>query len=114
MKITKLYTGDDNKSHFMDIDSNQTTLRSLGSYSAEYPVKSLLFRESFPGAEESWHNAPQPQYIVYLEGKVEIETSSGEKRTFLPGDIVFATDLTGEGHISRVITKGRALVITKA
>jgi uncharacterized cupin superfamily protein len=64
------------------------------------------------GAAFDWHTAPQPQYIIYLEGEVEVETSGGEKRTFKPGDILFATDLKGQGHITRTLSKGKSLVIT--
>lgn len=112
MKITKLYTGEDQHSHFMEMDTGPTTAEILGQYSAPYPVTSVLFRDFEPGATFDWHNAPQPQYIVYLEGQVEVEISNGVKKTFNPGDVLFATDLTGKGHISRMLTKGRSLVIT--
>lgn len=112
MKITKLFTGTDNKSHFIEIDSESTIERELGRYSKPYPASGIIFRDFDKDAVYSWHNAPQPQYIVYLEGEVEIETSSGEKRVFKAGDILFATDLTGQGHITKTLTKGRAVIIT--
>lgn len=112
MKITKLYTGEDQHSHFCEMDTGAATAEILGKYSAPYPVKNIFFRDFEPGAVYDWHNAPQPQYIVYLEGEVEVETSNGVKKTFKPGDVLFATDLTGKGHISRMLTKGRSLIIT--
>ena len=51
------------------------------------------------------------QYIIYLDGKVEIEASGGETKVFQGGDVLLAADLTGAGHLSRVLQEGRSLVI---
>ena len=112
MKFTKLYTGEDNKSHFMEVDAGVETKQPLGNYSKKYPATGMMFRDFERGAAFDWHTAPQPQYIIYLEGEVEVEASSGEKRTFKPGDILFATDLKGQGHITRTLSKGKSIVIT--
>lgn len=111
MKIIKLYTGNDNKSYFSEIEMGVEAIQPLGRYSKKYPCAGLQFREFEKNAKYDWHNAPQPQYIIYLEGKVEVEASSGEKRDFTSGDILFATDLTGEGHITRTLSKGRSIII---
>lgn len=112
MKITKLYSGADGKSHFMKMDCGHATKHPLGLYSKNYPATGLMFRDFEAGLRFDWHNAPQPQYIVYLEGEVVVEASSGEKITFKSGDVLFATDLTGKGHITRTLTKGKSLIIT--
>ncbi len=112
MKFTKLFTGADNKSHFEDVEAGTETKQHLGNYSKKYPSTGFMFRDFESGAAFDWHTAPQPQYIVYLEGEVEVEASGGEKRRFKPGDVLFATDLKGQGHITRTLTKGRAIVIT--
>ena len=49
---------------------------------------------------------------MYLNGKVAIETSSGETRYFGSGDILYATDIEGKGHRSTIITKGKSLIIS--
>lgn len=112
MKITKLYSGADGKSYFMEMDCGHATEHPLGLYSKKYPASGLMFRDFEAGLGFDWHNAPQPQYIVYLEGEVEVEASGGEKRKFSPGDVLFATDLTGKGHITRTLTKGKSIVVT--
>lgn len=111
MKIVKLYTGDDNRSYFMEMDSGEVIEHPLGRYSKPFPATGFMFREFDKGKSFSWHNAPQPQYIIYLEGEVEVETSGGEKRVFKPGDILFATDLTGKGHITKTLTSGKSIVV---
>lgn len=112
MKFTKIYTGDDNKSYFTEIDAGHETKQPLGDYSKKLPVKGMMFRDFEKGACFDWHPAPQPQYIIYLEGEVEVEASGGEKRIFKPGDVLFAADVTGKGHISKTLTKGRSVIVT--
>ncbi len=112
MIITKLFTGEDNKSYFIDEDCGHETFQPLGWYSKKFPTSGIMFRDFEAGLLYKMHNAPQPQYIIYLEGEVEVTASGGETRRFKPGDVLFATDLTGEGHISKMITSGRSVIVT--
>lgn len=48
-------------------------------------------------------------YRVGLDGEVEVETSGGEKQIFKKGNLLFATDITGQGHVTRTITSGTQL-----
>lgn len=51
-----------------------------------------------------FHPAPRKQYLIILNGTLQIEASSGEKRDFSPGAIVLLEDIEGtRGHISRVL-----------
>jgi quercetin dioxygenase-like cupin family protein len=112
MKIMALLTGDDGMSHFKTIEMGVESTQLLGDYSGKYAATALMFREFKKGANFDWHTAPQPQYIIYLEGKVEVEASSGEKYIFKQGDVLFANDLTGKGHITRTLTDGRSVIVT--
>ena len=112
MKIVKLYAGDDGKSYFEEVSVNPCIKHELGLYSETEQATGLKFRESAAGENFDWHNAPQPQYIIYLDGEVEVETSGGEKRKFTKGDILFACDVKGAGHITRVLSNSKALIIT--
>lgn len=112
MIITTLYTGDDNKSYFKDIECEHETLQELGWYSKKFPTTGIMFRDFEQGLVYDMHNAPQPQYIIYLEGEVEVTASGGETKIFKPGNVLFVTDTTGEGHISKMLTKGRSVIVT--
>lgn len=112
MIITRMYTGEDGKSYFEDYDCGHETIQPLGHYSKKYPASGIMFRDFEAGLTFEMHTAPQPQYIIYLEGKVEVTTSSGQVKIFTPGDILFATDTTGKGHISKTLTKGRSVILT--
>ena len=44
----------------------------------------------------SWHNAPRRQFIVNLDGDVEVEVSGGEKRVIRRGEVFFVEDTSGQ------------------
>ena len=103
MKVTRLYTGLDNESHFEDID---IPLNSKGGADRRSELKKatgILFRETGGEYSLDWHNAPRRQFIITLEGQVEIVIGDGTKRQLGPGDILLAEDTTGRGHISRAV-----------
>ncbi len=112
MKITKIYTSADERSCFTTVDTGEATMQALGLCSIKYPVTALVFRDTVAGTETGWHNPHVPQYIIYLEGELEVEAGNGEKRIFKPGDILLAADLTGPGHVTRVLSKGKTLMIS--
>ncbi len=102
MKITRLYTGTDQKSHFDDIElqfgGNQPMLTT-----DPRAASSAVFRCAPAGLFLERHPAPRRQFLVTLSGSWEIEASHGAKRVFKVGDVMLADDTTGEGHTSRVL-----------
>lgn len=103
MNITRLYTGEDNESHFEDIEIPLKDAGEIGKLSEAEPVESIIFRENDGSYNYDWHNAPRRQYIIMLEGGVDVEIGDGTVRRFLTGDILLAEDTTGRGHISRSV-----------
>jgi hypothetical protein len=102
MRVTRVYTGDDARSHLEDLDVPLSPGR-YGSLSATVPVTGLMFRETPAGATLDFHVAPQRQFVVTLSGAAEIECGDGSKKRFDAGDILLADDTTGQGHITREI-----------
>ena len=47
------------------------------------------------------HNAPRRQFLVVLQGELEIVTTLGRSERLRPGDVLFADDGGSKGHISR-------------
>lgn len=47
------------------------------------------------------HTAPRRQFLVVLEGVLEIETTTGQKEHLHPGDVMLADDVGSKGHASR-------------
>ena len=103
MKVTRLYTGSDDESHFEDVDIPLKDTRGADQRSELKKATGILFRETSGEYNFDWHNAPHRQFIFTLEGAVEITIGDGTKRQFGPGDIMLAEDTTGRGHISRAV-----------
>ena len=114
MRVTRIYTGADQQSHFEDFEIEMDDHGLIGHLSARHPVTHLIFRHTDSDYDYSWHNAPQRQYIVILEGGLDVEIGDGTRRVFGAGDILLAEDLTGQGHISRAVNgqPRRSLFIT--
>lgn len=74
-----------------------------GEGTAMQSVAGIAFRVSPPGYVLNWHCAPRRQYSISLSGHAEIEVGDGTVARIGPGDIVLAEDLTGQGHITRVV-----------
>ena len=102
-KITRVYSDNSGESHFEDIEMTLKNDGEIGFLSDKIPVKEIIFRKVKPGYDYDFHNAPQKQYIILLDGEIEIETSRGEKRTFKGGDILLMEDTQGKGHKTRNI-----------
>ncbi len=47
------------------------------------------------------HNAPRRQFLVVLQGELEIATTLGHQQRLRPGDVLLADDVGSKGHISR-------------
>ena len=103
MKITRIYTGDDGESHFEEIQIPLDDAGDIGALSQTFPVTGIIFRQTDGDYNYSWHNAPCRQFVLMLEGSVEIEAGDGERRVFNSGDILLAEDTSGRGHISRAL-----------
>lgn len=103
MKATRIYSGPDGESHFGEFEIPIQDAGEIGALSAHFPVSSVIFRETDGDYDYSWHNAPCRQFVLMLEGGVEIEVSDGSKRTLHAGDILLVEDVVGRGHISRAI-----------
>ena len=104
MKVTRIYADDDGQSHFEDIEVELGINASkTGQVSERFDVTGLIFRETSGNYDYDFHNAPRRQYIVNLDGAVEITVGSGEKRVLEAGEVFLAEDTTGQGHISKAV-----------
>jgi hypothetical protein len=101
VKINRLYTGPDGQTHAEEIEvkfgpGGTDPFKLMAGAGAE-------IRRAPPGRVVDWHPAPRRQYVITLSGHGEIELVDGTKIQLGPGSINLAEDLTGKGHITRVI-----------
>lgn len=101
--ITRVYSDSNGESHFEDFEVPLQNKGEIGFLSEDETAKSIVFREVNPSYDYDFHNAPDRQYIILLDGGVEIETSLGEKRTFNTGSVLLVEDTTGKGHKTKNI-----------
>ena len=100
-QITRIYSDGNGDSHFEDTRIPLNESGKVGSLSDALPAMGVIFREVEPTYDWNFHVAPQKQFIVLLDGEIEIETSLGEKRIFKAGDVLLVEDTTGKGHKTR-------------
>ena len=112
--VTRIYSDENGDSRFDDILIPMNDAGDIGALSASQPVKGIIFREVEPSYDYDFHNAPQRQYIILLDGGIEIETSMGETRKFNPGEVLIVEDTTGKGHRTRNLLpeKRRSVFVT--
>lgn len=107
MRVTRVYATSDGGSAFEDVDIELTERGVVGRLSEWVRARDLAFRENPPDYDWDWHCAPARQLIVLLDGAIEIEVTSGEKRAFGGGDVLLVEDTSGRGHRTRT-TDGRS------
>ena len=116
MAFVRIYTGPDGESHFEELalPFKPADLAPLiGPLSAEVSspyvdillekAKSVMFARQPVGKTLDFHPVRQRHYAVTMAGELEIEVGSGEVRRFGPADLVLYDDVTGRGHILRVV-----------
>ena len=101
MQVVRIYTGPDGESHFEDLDLGYQEVANA-QQSAMQSATGIQFRRTPPGRFSDFHNAPRRQYVITLEGQMELGLGDGTKRIFNPGDVLLADDLTGRGHTTAV------------
>jgi hypothetical protein len=94
----RLYSGPDGESHMEELNiADHPELTEL------HKAAGIVFK-SYPSDYFSdFHRAPRRQYVINVAGENEIELGDGTVYRFGPGHVMLAEDLTGRGHITRVV-----------
>jgi hypothetical protein len=107
MNYTRIYTDENGDSRFETVGVLLTDQGVVGRLSETFKVSELIFRENEPSYDWDFHTAPSRQFIILLDGEIEIENSRGEKRIFKGGDILLVEDITGKGHRTKNILQAK-------
>ena len=93
MGTYRMYTGDDGKAAWEEID-----LEAQADWTKGMDVTQIRFGTRAPGVMQDWHPAPQRQFVIILSGQLQIGFEDGSTKTFGPGDARLVEDTTGVGH----------------
>ncbi len=103
MKYVRMFTGTDGQSHFEDLEFEFAPRGNATVTTPLQGAKDIQYRRAPANYVHDWHKAPKRQYVITLSGQWEVEVGDGSKRSFSPGDILLAEDVTGQGHKSKVL-----------
>jgi uncharacterized cupin superfamily protein len=106
MRVTRIYSAADGATHFADLEIPLAHAGTIGRLSDRVAATGVVFRETPGDYDYDWHPAPRRQYVVLLDGEIEITVGDGETRRFRGGDVLLVEDTTGRGHRTRT-TDGR-------
>lgn len=101
--VTRIYSDTDGNSHFEDIIIPLNDKGKIGFLSETQNTGSIIFRKVTGSYDYDFHTAPARQYILLMDGAIEIETSLGTKRIFGTGEVLLVEDTTGKGHRTKNI-----------
>jgi hypothetical protein len=108
MKVIRFHATAEGESRFQEIEVpiNDQRPDQFGHtilQSVAWASPSIRFVELPVGLDQSWHHAPARQIVVVLSGTIEVGTSDNQKRRCTSGQAFIADDLTGKGHLTRVV-----------
>ena len=108
MRVVRIFTKDSGDSA---IEVREVPMRGAERPASDtYAGGAVFFRETREGHVQDLHNAPRRQLIFLVSGILELESSQGRRFVCRPGDLIFAEDMTGKGHITRSLRDGRGFV----
>ena len=117
MAFVRVYTGPDSETHFEELDmtfapadlgplTDRPAVSNTPVHILPEKVEAVIFgRQSLARSPDPQAPTGQRHYELTLAGEFEIEVGSGEVRRFGPGDVVLMEDVTGRGHIGRVLSE---------
>src|SRR5262245_6919039 len=98
MDFVRVFTGEDGQSHFENVDPVAGSDWARGVEATQCSVRQMAV-----GTVMDWHPAPRSQLVIHLSGQLEIVLPDGEAHIFGPGSLRMMDDLTGRGHLTRVV-----------
>ena len=97
--LVRIYTGSDEQSHFEDLEMPTQDVHRVTTK----PGEDLVFRTTPGDRVAEWHNPTRRQYLIVVQGKMEVSVADGTTRQFHAGDVLLAEDMSGQGHLTRPV-----------
>ena len=106
MRHLRLSAGADGRSRFQEVDVALAPGAEAAELSAPVPVSGVVFLEMPPGFHRDWHPAPQRQFVIPLDGEMEIRPGEGAARRIGRGTVLLVEDTAGPGHVTTNVGRG--------
>jgi len=108
VRVARIWADDGGTSHFEDIDialepADFAPPAPPFDVSAPLSAERALLFEFPAGWFGDWHPSPRRQLYFNLGGRLEVEVGDGQIRHMGPGDVALLEDLSGTGHVTRVV-----------
>jgi hypothetical protein len=116
MLVPRIYADKDGGSHFATADipfSIAPTTIGLPDMQSSNRMPAATFQLIVtppPAICNGWHPTPRRQFVLFLKGSVDIQTSDGEVRRFNTGSMLFVEDTTGKGHLNHKLNDEELLL----
>jgi hypothetical protein len=108
--------GDDGKTRFEEIQVKFHHLEGVvpgGAFdAAPLGTNDVAILRFAPGYDADFHHSPTPTWMMIMTGRIHLGVSDDVWVELVPGDIVYMTDSTGEGHRTRVLGDEEVLMAT--
>lgn len=101
--VVRIYADSEGVTHFEDGEIELHPAGEIGSLSDAIPDSRVVFRRTDEGYDFDWHPTPARQFIMMMNGEIEIEVGDGETRRITGGQTLFLEDTEAPGHKTRNI-----------
>jgi hypothetical protein len=95
--LPELYTDTDGRAKFRDIKMNLTEGSPAARLSPLTQGSSHQFRMSPVGFRSAWHCTLMPQWLIVMQGAMEIGLQDGSSRIFNAGQCFYSNDTLPAG-----------------
>jgi hypothetical protein len=115
-KVVRMYSDDAGDTRLIEIDLPGPEFSFPGDPPShvirDVPATSLNIIELLEWRPRlDLHPPPRRQWVVILQGAMEISTTSGDVRRLVPGDCLLAEDMDGKGHASEDVGDDRLVTM---
>jgi hypothetical protein len=110
MKVTRIFAGEDGRSHFEDLRIPLAGTEASDTLATVLPAVTATVLASPAGTVIDLHTAPRRQLVIHLSGRCELDCADGTRR-FGPGDVLLGDDMESEGHVTRMLDDLSVLIL---
>jgi hypothetical protein len=103
MVVTRIHTGADGRARFDEVQLPEAELQPGVWETASVDAAGVTLRLIEDVREQPRQAASRRLLAVLLGGVLEVECAPGDTRRFGTGDVLLVEDVTGEGHVTRVV-----------